>query len=416
MVLPLYAWAALAPVKEMSESHTIRVRLAEALPKAEIHGFDLKFYELSSKGLRQLAAAPDRQSRWELRCGQGQIFAVSAKGGTPLKLHSPVLVNTPAGFLNFQERPYHRELKINAVGSFCEVVNHVDLEKYLAGLVNSEFSSKWNQHSIEAQVVAARTYAYFQMRQASVSGSRYDVDATVRDQVYDGSMKEDPRSASVVEHTRGWVLTVGSDRDPKPLKAFYHASCGGVTELPENVWGRGSYPGFKHSVQCPFCADAPRSHWNADFRTADIAHAFEQGARASGGLADWPRDWLSILHTGRLFDVRVAAYDPQGRVSRVVTSWTVGAVGPTVNGTLKELAVSGPRFREWMGATVLKSAAFQITAHHHFAGNSWFFEGRGNGHGVGMCQWGAKVMGERGYTMAAILKHYYPDAILRKLW
>jgi stage II sporulation protein D len=400
------SWAAPIPPPrsvELLHPSRIRVRLAEALPSVKIRGFDLRIFSQN-----KLAKTADRLSEWELRCQEGRIRAIEVGGAQSLDLKEPVSLHSLTGFLKFRDRPYREELQIHSVGSFCEVVNHVDVEKYLDGLVNSEFNAKWNEEAIGAQVVAARTYAYFQMRAARGDTDRhYDVDATVRDQVYDGSIREDFRASRSVERTRGLVLTVGS----APLKAFYHSTCGGVTELPEHVWG-SSFSGFKHSVRCPFCVGSPVMSWQLDLRAADVMQAFVRGIENEGPKVafaqGWPRGWKQALSHRKLVDIRAGRWDAEGRVSEVITIWKNGAAE-------QELRVSGAKFRDWIGPAKFRSAAFQVITHHEGV-LSWHFQGRGNGHGVGMCQWGAKTMGEKGFKTASILKHYYPDAVLSKLW
>ena len=161
-------------------------------------------------------------------------------------------------------KPYREELRVYTAGSLCEVVNVVDLEKYLEGLVNAEFNSRWSEEAIGAQVVAARTYAVFQMRQAQAQAEdnsdaqHYDVDATTHDQVYDGSMKEDPRATRIVEKTRGLLLTVKTARGVEPLKAYYHSTCGGMTDCRIRVWGTSEFGISTRDlpVLCAFSAGA----------------------------------------------------------------------------------------------------------------------------------------------------------------
>src|SRR5204863_176919 len=124
---------------------------------------------------------------------------------------SPVSVRTPTGVLSYRGNPFREEIRIYARNGTCDVVNAVDLEKYLDGLVNSEFSAKWNAQSIEAQVIAARTYALYQIREAEKkSDSYFDVEATIKDQMYSGFNHEDFRAAQSVEQTRGMVLVAMS--------------------------------------------------------------------------------------------------------------------------------------------------------------------------------------------------------------
>lgn len=406
------AWALpTKPEKGALQPVRIRVRLAEAVAKAEVRGFDLSFFEEQK---RLLVRATDQLSRWEFRCQEGRIRAtpVTAQGhGETLELREPATVRTPAGFLNFRGRPYREELLIYSSGSFCEVINVVDIEKYLDGLVNAEFSARWNEEAVAAQVVAARTYAYYQMlaaRQAGPGKRHFDVDSTTKDQVYDGSYREDYRASRAVDKSRGLILSVGPAAPAAPLKAFYHSTCGGQTELPQNVWG-AEFPGFKRPVRCGFCNPSPVFRWEVPLQGKELSGLLLRGARSDGSIPGWPVDWERVLKKGQLLDLRVAHYTPQGRVNTVRMLWADGPRSVV-------MVISGSRFREWVGSNRLKSGVFQLASERSASGRIWRIRGSGHGHGVGMCQWGAKIMGDKGYKTAAILKHYYPDAFLRRLW
>jgi stage II sporulation protein D len=402
----------------------VRVRLGDAMSVVAVQGYDLRFYQSvthASKPLksqdsdsgtgsgamtRELAYAPPQASEWEFRCEGDRVRAIATRGGRTLELSGPVSVSTPAGLLNFRNRPYRDTLVIYPMGSFCEVVNELGIEKYLAGLVNSEFNSKWNKSATEAQVIAARTYAFHQIRAArhQLDSPHYDVDSSVRDQVYDGYASEDYRGSAAVQQTKGWVLVAQAESGAwEPLKAFYSSTCAGHTELPQQVWG-STFPGFKHGVSCPYCAHSPSYSWELELSAPELARRLLLGAKSSGIRAGWPRSGYLI----ELLDVQPGAWTQSLRRTDVATVWR-GRDGKVV-----EFRIPAARFREWIGAAHFRSTAFDVTSLASARG--WLFKGHGNGHGVGMCQWGAKVMGERGYSMAAILKHYYPDALLRKVW
>lgn len=414
------AWALPAPPSRNPEALSfsrIRVRLAEAVSKVHVSGTGLRILD-KTLARRDLAGLSE-SSAWDLRCQEGRIRAVPEGGGSgqALDLQGPVVIRVYEGRISYHGRPYREELRVHSVGSFCEVVNFVDVEKYLGGLVNSEFNSKWSGEAIGAQIVAARTYALYQMKIARADSDRhFDLDATVSDQVYDGSIKEDARSQQLVEHTRGWVLTTGATSQAAPLKAFYHSTCGGMTELPEHVWG-ASYAGFKRPVKCPYCGNSPALSWQLELSRMEVADAFRRAHVASeeakpSWARAWPKNWSLAVAGKQLLDIRAGASDAESRVSEVITLWAV-TDPKTGRQSQVELRVSGARFRDWVGAAKFRSASFQVIGRSQ---GSWRFQGRGNGHGVGMCQWGAKTMGERGFKTAAILKHYYPDAILRRLW
>jgi stage II sporulation protein D len=373
-----------------------------------VRGFDLRIFQMQRWGL-QMVSAMDKMSEWEFRCQEGHIRALqlhqSAKN-KPLDLHEPVSVQTPVGFLHYGALPYRNELRIVSSGMLCDVVNHVELEKYLDGLVNEEFSSKWNSEAIAAQVVAARTYAYYQILESKKQkGSYFDLDATVKDQVYNGSMKEDFHSSRIATQTRGWVLTVGTS-PALPIKAFYHSMCGGETELPENVWGT-QYPGFKRKVACAYCSTALQFNWALDLQVAQLAQLILKSAEKDNLPEE--KELLKNLALSKMIDLRTTGGEGLVRVTSVVSVWSDGT-------SVFEFPVEAARFRGWVGYSRLKSTLFELTYHRTLQGPAWHFSGRGNGHGVGLCQWGAKAMGEKGFKMADILKFYYPDAILKKLW
>lgn len=403
--------ASLIPPQQSVGPARIRVRLAETVAKVGIRGYDLKIFQ--SK-LHTLASAPAEASEWEFRCQDGRIRAIPSQGGATLTLKGPVSISSPAGMIHYRGKPYRDEIRIHSVGSFCEVVNELDVEKYLGGLVNAEFNSQWSAEAVQAQVIAARTYALYQIRQAHEKtrrtgvDSRYDVDATVKDQVYDGYVSEDFRGSRAVEKTRGMVLLAQNGKGVlEPIKAFYSSSCAGQTQLPQDVWGT-SFPGFKHRVICPYCARNAKLTWSLVLSPAEAERQIRQGGRADGTQAGWPRQWRQVLSEGQLVDLRVGAAS-FARVLSIRSIWNLA-------GNRVELPISAPKFREWIGPSRLKSTSFQVFPTLEKGAQVFRFNGHGNGHGVGMCQLGAKYMGEKGYTAALILKHYYPDAFVRKVW
>jgi stage II sporulation protein D len=400
--------AAIPPVRAPlagEETMEIRVRVSAGVPVVALRGFDLRIHD---RAKARIAAAPGRQSQWEIRCFHGQIRASRVDGEAELELKGPVAVQTPAGFLHFQGRPFRGELVIHAGKGGCEVVNQVPLEKYLDGLVNSEFSSKWGEGGIAAQVIAARTYAYYQMQESQAKDRHWDVESDERDQVYDGSLKEDFRSSRAVEKTRGVILAVNESGAFTPLKAFYHSTCGGVTDVPSRVWGT-HYPGFKR-VKCPYCYSSPRYRWELELTSTEVKRLIVEGAADEAKALGWPSDWKRILKTRELVEVATDEPEGGGRATRVILRFSNGKAEPI------ELVAPAPRFRVWLGTANLRSTSFQAAGRVKGSLKLWRFEGKGNGHGVGMCQWGAKVMSEMGMSARKILKHYYPAAVLKKLW
>jgi stage II sporulation protein D len=418
-------WAAPAP--------KVRVRIVNGVRSVPVRGFDLKFRSVNRQELRieqasalralasrpSLSARADRFSRWQFRCPSGGVVQAIQKshGKYPLRtvyFAGPVRIESPSGFVTVKGKPYREKVFVYPIstrhGWECEAVNQVDIEHYLDGLVNAEFSAAWNREAIDAQVVAARTYAYYQIKLMTGKKAHFDLDSTVKDQVYDGSTREDYRSRLSAIRTRGLILKA-SKKDAWPIKAYYHSTCGGVTELPEVVWGK-KMKGFHRRVTCPYCRNSPSFIWDVPLSAKEIAREIWEGARGLTGtdrdlIKTWPRTWEKEIRGSALLDLRVTSQNASGRAERVTSKWK------NAEGKTYALEMSGTTFRAWIGPSRLKSTVFQVLA----AGqDQWVLRGRGFGHGVGMCQWGAKTLGEKGKKAREILKFYYPDAVLARAW
>lgn len=257
------------------------------------------------------------------------------------------------------------------------VVNELPLEEYLIGLINCEISSQWPIDAIKAQAVIARSYALYQMEARRYA--LYHLESSVLDQVYDGAGIEDSRAARGVQETTGEVLTYNN----KVIQAFYHSSCGGHTESAANVWG-GSFP-YLQGVACAYCTEATAARWDATLPLKKVEGLLKvAGIQASG-----------------LKEIRAGSSNPSGRLEQVVLV--------TARGNLPVPAVM---FRKAVGYGVIKSTRFRIDSR----ADELIFSGVGNGHGVGLCQWGAKQRASDGFDYREILSYYYPGTKLVKLY
>lgn len=364
-----------------TETPQIRVLLKESTPWVRVSGLDLALRSTRREVQFQGSAV------WDLRCDSGKVrVKMGGPSAQEFVLPDPVTLTSSQGKLSWEQRAVNQGLRVFSAPrrGQCQVVNVMDLESYLVGVVNGEFSSSWNEESIAAQVIAARTYALYQMRAAHKKLAHYDVESDTRDQVYAGADSEDHKARAIVVRTRGQVLVPVSAQASNaelapPIKAFYHSTCGGATDSPEHVFGERQ-PGLRRGVECPYCRSSPRFKWTLRLSQREFKQLM--------GLA---ADRISI-------DTRWES----GRVRNLKVHSKSG---------VSNLAATELRLR--LGAERMRSTAFDVVTE----GNGDFvFSGRGNGHGVGMCQWGAKEMGERGEDFAAILLHYYPDSRLRRMW
>jgi len=255
-------------------------------------------------------------------------------------------------------------------------VNAVDVESYIKGVLVHEVSPKWPMAALKAQAVAARTYALYQKQ---VMGSRpYDVTADVSSQVYGGSRAETGRTNRAVNFTAGDVLTYKG----KIFPAYFHATCGGVTENASELWKISAEP-LAGGRLCSFCSESPHFFWK---RPCDLAVVQKK---------------LGSRYTlkGDLASLAIEERNPTGRVRRLLLRDVSG----------RTMEISAKDFRHVIGSDTVRSTNFSITLEK----GRVVLSGKGWGHGVGLCQWGALGMSRSGYDYSEILEFYYPGAALR---
>lgn len=257
------------------------------------------------------------------------------------------------------------------------VINELDVEDYLKGVLNEEISAKWHPEALKAQAVVARTYALYHKEKRK--DNPYHLEATTADQVYGGARNEDERTNRAVEDTRGIVLTY----DGRLAKAFYHSASGGITEDVTDVWGGGGESYLK-PVKCDFDRDAPNYQWESYLDKTDIETALSRNG----------------IKTDDISGIEIVSFTSSKRVSELYITHRKGVV-----------KIGGVDFRRIIGYDTIKSTLFRIKENW----GGFLFYGRGSGHGVGLCQWGAKGMAEQGYTFIDILKYYYPGIEIKRM-
>ncbi|MCB0403843.1 MAG: SpoIID/LytB domain-containing protein [Bdellovibrionales bacterium] len=271
--------------------------------------------------------------------------------------------------LQYAGRFYHGALWLHQTGSAFTVVNRVSLEDYLAGTLGSEMSSSWEMDALKAQAVVSRSYVLHRLKQPR--HELYDVQSSVADQVYGGLATETPRTREAVRATSGLYLSYSG----KPMKTYFHSRCGGTTARPEQVW-QAREPGQSKNIPCPYCRRYPLN-WSVELPETELKQIFKIDASARY----------------RFESIRA----PSGRVTDLEL-WS----------DEKPTRLRSNQFRARVGYARLKSTLFEWT---HTPGKIRF-RGKGQGHGVGMCQWGARYLAQSGLPFKAILSHYYPQSRL----
>ncbi len=279
-----------------------------------------------------------------------------------------------------QNRRYRGWLHLSNLGGNLAAVNEIPLEDYLQGVLPCEISPSSPPEAMKAQAVAARSYTVRKI--GHFKDQPYDVDDTVRTQAYFGTEKEDPRSTAAVQATRGQVLVYGG----AVVNAIYGAISGGQTENCHEVWGGSPVPYLTSFADVdpsgrPYAEGSRYMAWTADYTSAE----FEALLRAGG------------YSLGSVVDVEIAQKTTTGRAATV-----------RIIGTHGEAAIKANDLRWILGIDRLRSTWFNVGR----VPNGWQFAGRGWGHGVGMCQYGAIGRAKAGQTYQEILGAYYQGASL----
>jgi stage II sporulation protein D len=263
------------------------------------------------------------------------------------------------------------------------LIGIMPMNRYLQGVVPHEMPPTWPLEALKAQSVASRTYAMWKMKNGV--HINFDIRPSILDQVfrldrYGSSHRVHPNVVKALQQTEG--MYIGGART-SAIKAYFHSDCGGGTDSAEAIWGDGQRT--TTSVQDLACSKR-KSEWSSK----------------------WPLERLKqkIMSTYflpadlELQDVIVRNQLKSARVEFVDLMFSKGIFK----------RVRGEDLRRLLGYEKIKSTRFQVNK----SGSSWVFSGRGFGHGVGMCQWGARSMAQSGKSFKKILAHYYPNTRLKE--
>ncbi len=278
--------------------------------------------------------------------------------------------------VNSKERRYRGfvDILLTANGKLL-VVNHLEIEDYVKGVLAHEVSNRWPMETLKSQAVATRSYAYVQI--AANIKKDFDVTDDIYSQVYGGRTSERYRTGLAVDQTKGEILTF----EGKVLPAYFHATCGGHTENSSELWPKQISPPLR-GVRCIYCQASPHYFWKRNASLRDIRS--ELIARG-----------YSI---GLIEDISITKRNESERILSLVITDRAG----------KQIEVSGKDFREIVGPNFIRSNNYFIVMKGYYCD----FLGKGWGHGVGMCQWGAREMAAQGMTYKRILEFYYPKAVI----
>ncbi len=277
-----------------------------------------------------------------------------------------VMLGSKEGDLLLDGSHYTGTIEVWTGDSGLYLITELSLEEYVKGVVMSEVGPNWETEALKAQAVISRTYAL--SKKKTNGGSLFHLTSSALHQVFKGN-NFDVKTASAVQETAGEILTFKGNL----IEPFYHSTCGGRTENPEDVFGR-SYP-YLVSVEST-CDISPLSIWERKILLDEI----EQSLNISG-----------------IKEISVKSFTSTNRVKELTLICNSGTI-----------TIKAKDLRKALGWSRLPSTFFTITQD----GDSVIFQGRGYGHGVGLCQWCALKMAREGKIYKEILSFFYPGTTL----
>jgi stage II sporulation protein D len=230
----------------------------------------------------QRSALVGSTAPFQVRTASGQmlrlaagVYRVDANG---LQGHALPLVVVPgAAPVRLGGTDYHGTLSLARSTTGVQVVNALDLEQYIADVVSSENPGYWHAAALQSQAIASRSYALASMKPQQA----FDVYPDDRSQNYHGLAKELPRAVAAAHATQGKVLTY----DGRVVTALFTAANGGVTGVPQGIWGSTSLPYFVARAD-PYDARSPDTNWGPlRFPVSALRTAFPQLPSAITGVS-----------------------------------------------------------------------------------------------------------------------------------
>ena len=302
----------------------------------------------------------------------------------------------PSGSVNVDGKTYRGVVEIAMRNNVLRVVNIVEVEDYLRGVVPNEIGHLDTSmfEALKAQAVAARTYAYKHFLSRSSQG--FDVYADIHDQVYDGRSGESALANQAIEGSAGVVMQWNGQL----IEAYYHSTCAGQTESV-STWNRKPMPYLQplpdvDSQGKSWCALSSYSNWEVHYSWSQLTSISKRYLNTANATP--------ILNYGRINAVTILNHNPGGRVDDVRFDTDRGCF--IVKGDRNRWLFRMPDNTE----KTLPSALFTIDQN----AEGLTLKGRGFGHGIGLCQYGARGMAKAGYGYKEILWHYYPAVDLVK--
>lgn len=289
------------------------------------------------------------------------------------------------------DNTYRGVLRVHVEDGRIVLTNHVDMESYLRGVLRGELPGEFHPEAFKAQCVAARTYAMYQ-KLGTPPGRDWDVYDNEGSQMYIGVRGEERKSDTAVAATAGEVAVFPYRGEDKIFCTYYSSTCGGVTQpISQFKPNDPDVPPLGGNILCTDC------YLSRYYRWGPVKLSQDEVTRRV--VERYP----VIKKIGKIIRLRPKDVGVDGRIVRIQLDGSGGE-----NETLV-----AEDFRLCMGGHVLRSTCMAI---ENGPGYFEFTDGKGFGHGCGLCQYGMETKALRGMSYREILAFYYPTSTVKKLY
>lgn len=264
---------------------------------------------------------------------------------------------------------YRGEFEFLVDGAKVLPINLIRAEEYLYSVVPSEIGFSFPDEAIKAQAVAARSYLYYSLKNKKFK--LYDLEDSVTSQVYLGYDRESDKITKLINETENEVMLY----EGKPINALFHSTSGGKTANSEDVWG-SEIPYLRAVNDKGNGAKSPRQNWSYSISKTEFSKKFGFTVKS-----------IKIVEK------------KDGRAKKVQLSGSSTKI------------IDGNTLRSKVGYSKIHSTMLEISSDS----SKFYFKGHGSGHGVGMPQWSAYGLAEKGKDYEEILKYFYTGIKVSKL-
>lgn len=364
-----HCFAKIANYKDISKDFKIKVRIEKHQDSVTISGTDL------TRFLHPLNESKTFAGRKKITFKCSEISNINSKSNKSVLLAT---INSSTGLVSVGSSKYHGAIHIITSDDkkSCDVINELDMDIYIGSLLSKEMNSSWPLEALKAQAIAARTYAMYQMSKSKLQeNSFYDLESSEKHQVTGDFFDVTVRTLKAARETSGMLLT---NDFGEVIPAFFHASCGGTTLNPESVWS-SPVRGYKRA-HCDYCSK--KENWSNSISKVRIQE-----------FVSWLEDKMTLSKFRNMDEIVI--YPNKLESTEIILSVD-----------RKKFGIKKSFFRRYFGRVLFPSNNFQLTS--GLIDEDVNFAGKGNGHGVGLCQVGAKGLADKGWDYKKIISHYYP--------